>query len=464
MALNFSGTIGRSTQFYIRQGVGAQALSTWRMVGAVFTVAVQTQIYSATTAYGTTAAGVRIGLWDDGGTELASGVSYNYTGNVTPAYLKPVLLFPGQNYILGMQVDPGNYSALPGLALVEDRYPFNFINTAFDDDQTEFTAPTTSDPATLADLRMYASIVATYEDNTTQVIPPEPLIIPGGLAFQVYLRSSLMPQDAREWDIQYAKSPDGAVFEDWKNLGTYPIDATTIPHSNLDPYVKPFYRYRYRVRTSLEESLWSEEAYAGQVRASLPADEAGNFDASTLADSAIPASALNVSALSVITGNVGLLTGGIIRGLTVENQAAHPKTVFDSLGLYATKADASKSSFVRSKDVVTFNTTGVTTTNVTFPFDFNVLQGFVNFNCYGSVTGVYNINVQFDGITVATARVWVDVINKYIFTSAAFTYQALVLPAVKAAGTYAISLVLPTNVLIQTDNIFTGMLIASKDI
>lgn len=115
-------------------------------------------------------------------------------------------------------------------------------------------------------------------------IPPRPDITPGDKQFTITLPKAWMPDKIKEWDLQFQKSTDNSSWGDWYDIGTFPGQAVatdpieslyddngdnqtgTFVHLPLDLTAPlPFYRYRYKVRTEVDETDWSDAGFAGRL-------------------------------------------------------------------------------------------------------------------------------------------------------------------------------------------------------
>lgn len=111
------------------------------------------------------------------------------------------------------------------------------------------------------------SLIFNYTYTTQADRYSAPIVTATPNTFNIQLPSNILPNDLREWDLQVSKSANDAEYDTWLDLATIASPTMVFQHSDQDALqVKPFYRYRYRIRnTAFQESDWSEIKLAGAV-------------------------------------------------------------------------------------------------------------------------------------------------------------------------------------------------------
>lgn len=351
MALTFTGTLGLNTSAYC---AGAQQFGGaggfvpgYHITGLRFTVATNITLtelgwplFGNNVASGQKTSPMNFGVWNEDGDLLVQAQVATTTPNWSTK-IPLTVLTPGQTYTIAAQTSPNTFILNPdvvvrtrdGQNLTKD---FTIVGT--NTEPTDASELGQGDPDAVEVFRGIFSIKYIVESVVTQEIPPDPVVYSGGKQFLVTIRGSWMPSSVNEWTLQYSQSLDGVTWLDWKDLGTFSIYDTTYSHNDLDPFDKPFYRYRYKVASIVEESDWSEVAYPGQVLNYVTSGSDDNtIDPGSIPSGSIDPSHLNITELSAISANIGTVTAGILRGPLIETSATNPRIALQQdVGLTAT--------------------------------------------------------------------------------------------------------------------------------
>lgn len=94
-------------------------------------------------------------------------------------------------------------------------------------------------------------------------IPPEPLVEASVGMFNIELPAQWLPVNWAEWELQYQTSTDNSTYDEWKQIETISYPETSYSFTDLSVKEKPFYRFRYRLKTSSSRTEWSEAANGG---------------------------------------------------------------------------------------------------------------------------------------------------------------------------------------------------------
>lgn len=353
MALSFTGTLGLNTSAYCASaqqfGGAGGFVDGYHITGLRFTVAQNVSLtelgwplFWSNVNGGIKASPVNFGVWNEDGDLLVQAQVAITTPNWSTR-IAPTLLTPGQTYTIAAQTSPFTFILNPDV-VVRTRngqyLPKDFTIVGTNTEPTDASELGQGDPDVAEVFRGIFSIKYIVESTVTQDIPPDPVIYAGGKQFLVTIRSSWMPSSVNEWTLQYSQSADGVSWFDWKDLGTFSIYNTTYSHQDLDPFDKPYYRYRYKVASIVEESDWSEVAYPGQVLNYVTSTGADNMlDPGSIPSGSIDPSYLNITELSAISANLGTVTAGLIRGPLIETSATNPRIALQQdVGLTATDA------------------------------------------------------------------------------------------------------------------------------
>lgn len=349
MALSFTGTLDVAHEARMGRNISGDALTgfdRFAMMGGDFTVAVPLIITHITcfsdpmeiTTY-------PVGIYDTANGELLTWGKcvVNRDQQFVPAQPKPVLLIPGRTYSALFMISPGQTQAAGagafqygGDGLINVNSSGRYTDSVDGEDPLEDQPLPNNDGG---GWRCFFGFKILTQQTVTQSIPMEPSIDVDTKAFTISINRSFLPVGVVEWELQYARGTDGSLFDDWVTLAVLGVEDNTFEHEDLDPFDKPFYAYRYRVRTLNEESDWSEIAYTGQV--SLAGD---GEDINSNPDGSIDPSKLNVQELSAITANFGTMSAGTIRGPLIETSATNPRIVLQQgVGLISYRADGSVS-------------------------------------------------------------------------------------------------------------------------
>lgn len=352
----FTGTISSLGEFLVVPDAANRTIQSftstdWEMVGGQFTVSdsvvvtrmrfcllnsAGAEIRSGVDDSFGGANDIKMGIWDSNGTQLGVSSMHVLQGTMPFIYLQP-----GITYTVAGQIPPGYMRYLTSSVAQVASGPSSVIvpgSAVYSSGDTTFDMPLTfSAVGWPAGFKFHIS----YGVAVSQPEPPELLVSQGGQTFLLTLRSNFITGDFVEWELQYAKSADGAYFDDWVSIDTFPSSETTYEHGPLDPFDKPFYKYRYRVSSGREISSWSEETYAGHV-VNTPFEDSGSpgvFDGSNIPQGTIPAGALNIDTLSALTANLGTVSAGLIRGPKIETSATNPRIALEqNVGFYAKDA------------------------------------------------------------------------------------------------------------------------------
>lgn len=217
--------------------------------------------------------------------------------------------------------------------------PIHWLQAVFDDAYDGDGPPSANGQAWL----MSASFNLVVPSLVTTLIPPDPVVLPGGQQFTIGIRNKWMPSSVNEWTLQVSHSSDGATgWSDWTSLGTFQITDNIFTHSGLDPFDKPYYRYRYQVASASLLSPWSEITFAGQVKNFVTADTDDSgiqdiLDAGNIGIGALSPSNLNVSQLSAVSADLGHVSAGVISGPLFQTSDTNPRVIMQQdVGVTAT--------------------------------------------------------------------------------------------------------------------------------
>ena len=237
------------------------------------------------------------GLWSSSGTLLASTAIPN-TG-AAGQFVSDIPLTPGQTYRVGVYLTTTNdYSDVRAVT------PPSYITVrrSYWAGSGGLVRPTANQSGADGTVLGDFSLVLEETEYEYKTEPPEPLVTSASKVFTISLPTEWMPGDLKEWTIQYQRSLDNTHFNDWRDIGTFPISLIQPLESSADDdqllYGKHifdpnlyepaglYYRFRYKVRTLGKISEWSEAAIAGQPKSvegpidpeDLPPGTPGNPD------------------------------------------------------------------------------------------------------------------------------------------------------------------------------------------